>query len=406
MTTLDDYRSVSGSYEIPETSRAWNLYGAGLENLRLEEAAVPTPADDQLLVRIDAVGICASDWKMISQGERHARMQGRDLAAEPTVPGHEVSMTAVKVGVGLEGRYAVGQRYAVQAEIYIDGENIAYGYKLRGADQQYQTIGPEIYEGGYLLPVDPSLAYSQAALAEPWACVYHAYSHHRETRSVLPGGTAWYIGAGPLGLMHIEKGIQDGASRVIVTEMKPERLRKVRSSLGPLAQEKGVDLAVVDLASETVEDHLEPGGADDIVLLAPVAMAAEAAVPYLAKNGYFNIFAGFPDRDKAWMRLNLNDMHYGQWTLVATSGSPIEALRRALDDAAAGRIDPNNAVACVGGIETVREAMHHNHEGTYPGRIVVYPQIEMPLAPVDDLTDAGRWTPEAEARLLAEHLGG
>jgi len=404
MTLLDDYRNCSGAYAIPETSMTWNLYAAGLENLRLEEMPVPEPADDQLLVRIDAVGMCASDWKMIAQGERHARMQGRDLAAEPTVPGHEVSMTVVKVGSGLEGRYRVGERYAVQAEIYIDGENIAYGYKLRGADQQYQTIGPEIYDGGYLLPVDPALGYSQAALAEPWACVYHAYSHHRETRSVLPGGTAWYVGAGPLGLMHIEKGIQDGAGRAIVTEMKPDRIRKVRSSLGPLAREKGVALTVVDLASDGIENHLDKGGADDIIVLAPVAKAAEAALPYLAKNGYFNTFAGFPDREKAWMQVNLNDMHYGQWTLVATSGSPIEALRRALDDAASGRIDPNNSVACVGGIDAVRDGIGHTHEGTYPGRIVVYPQIRMPLTPVDDLTDDGRWTKETEARLLAKHL--
>jgi len=406
MTLLDDYRAVTGAYRLPETSRAWNLYAAGLENLRLEEAPVPEPVPDQLLVRIDAVGICASDWKMISQGERHARMQGRDLASRPTVPGHEVSMTVVQVGAGLAGRYHVGERYAVQAEIYIDGENVAYGYKLRGADQQVQTIGPEIYDGGYLLPVDPALGYSQAALAEPWACVYHAYSHHRETHSILPGGTAWYVGAGPLGLMHIEKGIQDGAGRVLVSEMKPDRIRKVVTSLEPLARQKGVDLTVVNLANDSVANHLAEGGADDIVVLAPVAKAAEAAFPYLAKNGYFNMFAGFPDRDKAWMQINLNDMHYGQWTLVATSGSPIEALRRALDDAAAGRIDPNNAVACIGGIDAVGDAIHHTHEGTYPGRIVVYPQFEMPLTPVETLTDDGRWTRQAEAHLLAEHLAG
>jgi len=405
MTSLDDYRNVSGSFTIPETSRAWNLYAAGLENLRLESMPVPEPAADQLLVRIDAVGVCASDWKMISQGERHARMQGRDLAAEPTVPGHEVSMTVTTVGDGLADRYHVGERYAVQAEIYIDGENIAYGYKLRGADQQYQTIGPEIYAGGYLLPVDPAMAYSQAALAEPWACVYHAYSHHRETRSVLPGGTAWFIGAGPLGLMHIEKGIQDGAGRVCVTEMKEDRIRKIQSSLVPLAEAKGVALTVVDLRTDAIENHLEHGGADDIVVTAPVAKAAEAALPYLAKNGYLNMFAGFPDRDKAWMQMNLNDMHYGQWTLVATSGSPIEALRRALDDAAAGHIDPNNSVACIGGIETVQEAMQRNHDGTYPGRIVIYPQIEMPLTPVEDLTEANRWTKADEEALLAKHLG-
>ena len=129
-----------------------------------------------------------------------------------------------------------------------------------------------------------------------------------------------------------------------------------------------------------------------------------AALEYLAKDGYFNMFAGFESRDKAWMRMNLNDMHYGGWTMIATSGSPIEALRRALDDAAKGRIDPNNSVACVGGLDAVNEGVHHTHLGTYPGRIVIYPQIEIPLTPVEKLTPDGRWTNDAEEALLEERL--
>jgi threonine dehydrogenase-like Zn-dependent dehydrogenase len=404
LSRLNDYARVAGTYRIPKTSRAWNLYGAGLENLRLEEMPVPAPAADELLVRIDAVGVCASDWKMISQGELHTRMRGKDLAHDPTVPGHEVSLTVVGVGKTLAKKYAVGQRYAVQADIYVGGENICYGYKLRGAQQQYQTISPVIHAGGYLLKIDPRLGYSQAALAEPWACVYHAYHHHRPTQSVKPGGTAWYVGAGPLGLMHVEKGIQDGAARIIVSEMKEDRLEKVRRSLAPLAKKKGVELVLVNLAKQPIETVLAKQGADDILVLAPVAKAAEQALEYLAHEGYLNMFAGFPDRDKAWMRLNLNDMHYGAWTMLATSGSPIEALRRALDDAAAERIDPNNSVACIGGLDAAKDAVHHTHAGTYPGRIVIYPQIQMPLTPVEDLTADGRWTKEAEAALLEERL--
>jgi threonine dehydrogenase-like Zn-dependent dehydrogenase len=404
VSRLDDYRALAGAFQVPGTSRAWNLYGAGLENLRLEESPTPEPADDELLVRIDAVGICASDWKMIAQGESHTRMRGMDLANHPTVPGHEVSLTVVRVGSRLVDKYNVGERYAVQADIYVDAENIAYGYKLRGADQQYQTIGPAIHEGGYLLRIDSRLGYSQAALAEPWACVYHAYTRHRETRSVKPGGTAWYVGAGPLGLMHIEKGIRDGAGTIVVSEFKADRLEKVRRTLAPLAREKGVALHLVDLTNDSIERHLEKKSADDILILCPVTKAAEEALDYLARGGCLNMFAGFPDRERAWMRVNLNDMHYGGWTLLATSGSPIEALRRALDEAAAERIDPNNAVACVGGIDAVHDAIHHTHEGTYPGRIVVYPQIEMPLTPVENLTPDGRWTKQAEESLLSQHL--
>jgi threonine dehydrogenase-like Zn-dependent dehydrogenase len=404
MTLLNDYRKVAGAFTIPQTSRAWQLYGAGLENLRLDTLPVPEPKADELLVRIDAVGICASDWKMIAQGESHARMRGCDLKNHPAVPGHEVSLTAVKVGKKLARKYKVGQRFSVQAEIYLKGENIAYGYKMRGADQQYQTIGPDVYANGYLLPVSAKLGYAQAALAEPWACVYHAYHNHRPTHTVKKGGTAWYLGAGPLGLMHVEKGIRDGAARVVVSEMRADRLAKVESSLGGLAKKLGVDLICVDTSKEPLEKYLPKRSADDIIVLAPVAKAAEAALEYLGKNAYFNMFAGFESRDRAWMQLNLNDMHYGGWTMIATSGSPIEALRQALDDAAAGRIDPNNSVAAIGGINAVNEAVHHTHEGTYPGRIVIYPQIEMPLTPVETLTADGRWTNKAEEKLLAEKL--
>jgi L-sorbose 1-phosphate reductase len=402
---LDDYRNVSDASKIPAASRTWQLYGAGLENLRLETLPVPEPAADELLVRVDAVGICASDWKMIAQGAAHARMRGRDLASQPTVPGHEVSLTAVKVGAGLRPKYAPGQRFCVQADIYLAGENIAYGYKMRGGDQQYQIIGPDIHANGYLLPVDPRLGYAQAALAEPWACVYHAYHGHRPSRSVRPGGTAWYVGAGPIGLMHIEKGVRDGAATLIVSDTRAERLAKVERTLAPLAAAAGARLVTVDVSRQSIDTVLSRRGADDILMLAPVAEAAEAAVEFLAPNGYFNMFAGFEGRDRAWMRLNLNDMHYGGWTMLATSGSPIEALRQALDDMAAGRIDANNAVACIGGLGAARQAIHDTHEGTYPGRIVIYPQIDLPLTPVEALTPDGRWTCQAEAALLAKHLG-
>jgi len=205
--------------------------------------------------------------------------------------------------------------------------------------------------------------------------------------------------------MHIEKGIRDGAKTVVVSEMRAERLDKVRRSLGALAEEKGVTLHCVDLSREPIDAYLRKGAVDDILVLAPVARAAEDAITYLGKDGHLNMFAGFESRDKAWMKVNLNDMHYGGWTMSATSGSPIEALRRALDDAAAGRIDPNNAVACVGGIDAGSEAVRHTHEGTYPGRIVLYPQIQMPLTPVEQLAPDGRWTRATEAALLEAHLG-
>ena len=81
---------------------------------------VPQPDDDQLLVRVDAVGLCYSDVKLIRQGGSHAKLYGRDLSTNPTRVGHEVSLTIVQVGKNLAGSYHAGQRLAVQPDIYLN----------------------------------------------------------------------------------------------------------------------------------------------------------------------------------------------------------------------------------------------------------------------------------------------
>ena len=61
----------------------WELYGAGMENLGQDDApllrAVPRPGPGELLVRVDACGICFSDIKIINLGGSHPRLQGRDM---------------------------------------------------------------------------------------------------------------------------------------------------------------------------------------------------------------------------------------------------------------------------------------------------------------------------------------
>lgn len=387
---------------VPEKMLALGLYAAGMDNLKLETAPVPQPAADELLCRTDAVGVCASDYKMIVQGERHPRVQGKDLAADPVVPGHEVALTVAAAGKALKRRYRPGQRFTVQADIYIDGINRAYGYWLPGAFRQWQIVGPDIYKNGYLLPIPEGLGYAQAALAEPWACVYHAYEKHRPTKSVKPAGCAWYAGAGPLGMMHVEKGISDGAGRLVVSDVNRERLARIQRTLGPLAVRRSAELVTVDLNRHKVADFLAAGSVDDVIVLAPVARLVEEAFEYLAKDAYVNVFAGFPGREQAFARINLNDMHYRNITMLATSGSPISALKKALNAAAAGKIDPNNAVAAVGGIKAARQAIEAVHQGAFPGKIVIYPQLpDLPLTPVDKLVPTGIWTKAAEAALLA-----
>lgn len=175
---------------LPERQAHWELAGAGLDRLSMRQVALPKIEPGQLLVRIDACGMCFSDIKILNLGGAHPRLQGRDLESEPVIMGHETAMTVMDVGSELRDRFAPGERYLIQADVYYNGRGTAFGYRLPGGYSQYQVIGREILdgdEGCYLLPVPPRLSHAQAALCEPWACVEAAYRFNPR-REDLPAG--------------------------------------------------------------------------------------------------------------------------------------------------------------------------------------------------------------------------
>jgi threonine dehydrogenase-like Zn-dependent dehydrogenase len=166
---------------LPTTHLRWNLYGAGLENLgrngKPERLPMPQPAPNEILVRIDAVGICFSDLKILRLGEAHPKI-ARDLRTHPAVMGHEICCTVVQVGEALRGRFQVGERYIVQADVYVNGRVQAVGYALDGGYSQYTVFGEPVLNGDagcYLLRCPDHLSDAEAALVEPWACVVASY---------------------------------------------------------------------------------------------------------------------------------------------------------------------------------------------------------------------------------------
>ena len=151
---------------------------------------MPRPGPHELLSRIDAVGLCFSDVKVLRQGNKHPRITGRDLQKHPVIPGHETAITIVEVGDDLRDRFKIGERYLVQADVYYKGVNIAYGYQLPGGMAQYGIIGTEILEGDegcYLIPIAADMGYAEGALVEPWACVEAAYRINYRTHPIAEG---------------------------------------------------------------------------------------------------------------------------------------------------------------------------------------------------------------------------
>jgi len=327
----EHYRSGQGP--IPGRQWLWPLYGAGFERLGRDgqpiQAPVPQPGPDQLLVRHDAVGICFSDIKIIRQGGSHPRLVGRDLEKQPVVMGHEVALTVVGVGEHLRDQYHIGDRFAVQADIYYKGRGMAYGYRLQGGYSQYALVGEEILhgdEGCYLLPMPESLGYSEAALTEPWACVEAAYVIEYRT-GLKPDGIAWFLGGGVDGPTYtISRGLDADAhpARIVLSDV-PAALR---DELTARAEALGIEVVTLDGLSpeeyERAREHTGDAGFDDIVILGPIAPEViEAASRHLAHGGILNIVSPAPiERPVA---LDVGRLHYDHTTFVGSPGPDIAA---------------------------------------------------------------------------------
>jgi threonine dehydrogenase-like Zn-dependent dehydrogenase len=319
------YRSIT--YPLPDKSWAWNLYGAGLENMGRdgapEQFSIPEPDHSQLLVRIDSVGVCFSDVKILKQGGSHPKLYNRDLAVDPTRLGHEVALTVVKVGKDLQANYHVGQRLAVQPDIYQQGRSTAYGYTIPGGLIQYHLIGEEVLKtdgGACLLPVGNQMGYAESALLEPWGCVMAAYTQRRRLEPKA-GGVMWMTGQpGDSTTFTFSTGLNAPAT-IVLTDAPPSVKQLAASTRANIVERNG--LAVGDY--EALSHELTGGaGFDDIVILNPVSASAVSQIArFLARRGACNL-VGRHALD-GLVQVDFGRLHYDYIAFIGTNGADIAA---------------------------------------------------------------------------------
>ncbi len=325
---LQRFRNVR--HPLPELMWTWHLTGVGLENLGTDRKAVQVPlpsmGPDELLLRVDAVGLCFSDTKVIAQGPNHPRLLGRDMVADPVVLGHEAAMTVVGVGSRLSGRFHVGERYIIQADIIYKGKGIAFGYALQGAMRQYVVVGPEVIdgdEGCYLLPVDWDSGYAAAALSEPWACVEHSYALDYRS-SVQPDGTL-LVSGGRDGVAYDFKSLAEGAtpSRVILAGV-PESVQAAVFAAFPSIPVTLVDSSLTAESVEAMVAEITGGsGFSDVVLLDEPGAAAGAAMRALARHGALVIVQTEAAESQA--DIDVGRVHYENWEILGTNSADVSA---------------------------------------------------------------------------------
>ncbi|OLV16422.1 alcohol dehydrogenase catalytic domain-containing protein [Deinococcus marmoris] len=292
------------------------LGGVGVGGQPVSEA-VPTPGPAELLVRVDAVTLCASDGKMLRLGTDYPLLRGRDLQAQPTRLGHEVALTVVAVGQQRRGQYRVGQRLGLQPDVFVGGERRCFGVTLPGGLTQYLVLGSDVLEGDdgpYIFSVggldpDGRLSLADVAVTEPWACVEMAYQPKRRLQP-LAGGRLWIHG--------------DSAATGFVLPPFPGSEMTLSGSAQDYAEALSAqghriqrnELADILNGSQTF---------DDILLLDPADDLPERALPLLSRGGLLNLSVSADNTRRYETQVDASRLHYEPISLVGQAGPEVGA---------------------------------------------------------------------------------
>lgn len=282
--------------------KAAALFGA--RDLRVIEVPYPSPTETQILLKVEACGICGSDLRMWREGPLPGQTG--------VIPGHEVAGVIVFVGSKTSGKWREGEKIALAADVncaqcyYCQRGmyNLCENKKIIGRDipgglAEYMVLNEEILERGIIHGVPEGLSASEAAMAEPLASVIHL----QRRLNIGPGTSVVVFGAGPIGCLHVELVKMRGAE-VILVEIDKSRLEYVRNIVP-------ADYFATN-PSETADliYNLTQGVGVDIAIVAcPSASAQAQAVELARKGGTVVLFGGLPSSNP-YTTLNANIIHY------------------------------------------------------------------------------------------------
>ena len=284
--------------DLPKTMRAVVVHGP--QDYRLEERPVPTPGPGELLLRTDAVGVCASDLKCYHGAEKFWGGEHKPAWAETErIPGHEFVGTIVAADenalqtrkVNLGDRIACEQIVPCNDCLYCDRGGYwmcevhdMFGFKgFDGAMAEYVLVP----ERALIHQVAPGLPGHHAAFSEPLSCAMHAV----ERANIKFEDTVVIAGAGPIGLSAIAGTRQKNPLRIIALDMVPEKLE--------LAEACGADVVIniaEDDAVARVKELTGGYGADVYIEATGHPSAVSQGLNLLRKLGRFIEYSVFKDR--------------------------------------------------------------------------------------------------------------
>ncbi len=227
---------------------------------------MPTIGDNEVMIRSRRVGICHSDYELLS---------GNYIIpiSYPVTPGHEWVGEVVEVGRNVKGLVR-GDRVVGECVIRTPERIHHFGFSMDGANREYFAARPE-----WLHKLPDGVDDAKGALIEPFTCGYYAVLRHG---GVGPADTVVVSGGGTIGLVSAAAAIGMGA-RVIVVDPVPLR-REIAMKLGAYA-------TIDPTAGNPIEavTEMTKGGADLVVEAAGHPSSLANVFEYARPEGFVSM---------------------------------------------------------------------------------------------------------------------
>jgi L-iditol 2-dehydrogenase len=324
--------------------------------LRVEQVDVPKIGKGELLIRNHVALTCGTDLKMFLRGHR--------LATPPLIIGHEFAGTVEKVGEDVEG-FEDGMRVVAansapcmscyycqigKPNLCDRLDEVLVGFSSPGAYAEYVRLPARIVkQNTYEIPKD--VPFEAAAFVEPLACVVHGI----ELSNIRARDLVLVIGAGPIGLLHVQLAKVRGAGTVVVADASPERLQR--------AAQLGADKTVTsgDPASQ-VKALTDNRGADVTIEAVGKPETWELAVRATRKGGTTVLFGGCPAGSTASIDTGL--VHYGELTLKGVFHHTPSDVRESLRLISTGQVKVASLITHRMKLAEVEAALRLMQKGT------------------------------------------
>ncbi len=321
----------------------------GPGKMEVKQVDTPTAGLGEVRLKIEANAVCGTDVRIFTYGQKNV--------VPPAIIGHEICGVVDQVGQGVEGVregarvtsvtcVGCGQcEYCAKGYYNLCPDFKALGYDFPGAYAEYMIIPEPAVAQGNVIEVPENLSPEEVALIEPLSCCING----QEYLNVSEGDVVAIFGCGPIGLMHSELVRAQGASRVLMVDAAPDRLEAVRKFKAgePIAAEN---------SREEIMRRTGGAGVDVAICACGVPQVQAEAIEIAKKKGRVSFFAGLP-KDRGKVTLDTNKIHYWEVSVFGAFASHKAQYVKALELAAAGKVDLKKFVTHKFGLDDISEAL-------------------------------------------------